>query len=135
MLVAAAVLVVAALIAAIAFVRSDAGKARRRGVKVTAAVAAAVSFLGVMPLMGIPGAVVYELSVPWVRLALGEGYADLGDGAWPMAILMTMAWPWSLLLGYVAAYGPLRDRPWTRRLALVLVPCAAGVALALSAHL
>ncbi|HEX2188859.1 MAG TPA: hypothetical protein VHG51_08180 [Longimicrobiaceae bacterium] len=124
-----------ALAALAAFLRSDAGRERRRGALVATGVAAAVAVLGVVPLMGIPGAVVYELSAPWVRLLMGAGYEDLGDGAWPAALLITIAWPSSLVLAYVAANGPLRHRGrLLRAAAWVLIPYATGVALALVAH-
>ena len=107
----------------------------RRGALVTLAVAVATSVLGVMPLLGIPGAVVYQLAAPCVRLLIGAGYRDLGDGAWPAAIVLTLSWPASLVLAYTAAFGPLRDAPvWARGTALVLIPYAAAVVLALWAH-
>jgi hypothetical protein len=128
--------VLAGIAALAASLRSEAVRPRRRGLLRVTAVAAAVSVLGVMPLMGIPGAVVYEVSAPWVRLLLGEGYADLGDGAWPAAIILTLTWPSSLVVAYAAAYGPLRHRSaWIRWAALLLIPYLTGVALSLWAHL
>lgn len=131
-----AVPVLAAVAALVGFLRSEAGRPRRRGLILTAIAAAAISIVGVVPLMGIPGAVVYELSAPWVRLLLGKGYADLGDGAWPAAIILTLTWPSSLVLAYAAAFGPLRHTSaWVRWMALVLIPYATAVALSLWAHL
>jgi hypothetical protein len=131
-----AILVAAAVAALVLFLRSEAGRERRRGALVVAGLAAVVSIVGVMPLMGIPGAVVYELSAPWVQSILGEGYAELGDGAWPAAIVMTLAWPSSIVLAYVIACGPLRRRSgWLRWPVLILFPYAAAVSLALWAHL
>lgn len=128
--------VAAAVVAAVAFLRSEAGRTRRRGLLVAAIVAAAISILGVVPLVGIPGAVVYEFSAPWVRWALGRGYADLGDGAWPAAIVITLTWPSSLVLGYAAAFGALRRVPGpVRWLVMVMVPYATGVALSFWAQM
>ena len=124
-----------AAVALAAFLRTPAAREHRRGLIVTVGIAVAIAVLGVVPLVGIPGAVVYELSAPWVRLFLGAGYEDLGDGAWPAAILMTLVWPSSLVLAYVAVRGPLRRRSrWLRAAAWVLIPYAVGVGLALWAH-
>lgn len=127
---------VAALVALVVFLRSPLGRARRRGALATLGIAVATSVLGVVPFLGIPGAVVYQLAAPCVRVLLGAGYDDLGDGAWPAAIILTLTWPASLVLAYTVAYGPLHDGPpWMRWGALVLIPYAAAVALALWAHL
>jgi hypothetical protein len=124
-----------ALVVFVVFLRSEAGRQRRRGMIVTAIVAALLAVGGMM-LLGIPGALVYGVSVPWVQLLLGDRFRDLGDGAWPAAILITLTWPASLVVAYAIANGPLRHRGrlvrWT---ALVLIPYAFGVALALWAHL
>jgi hypothetical protein len=122
------------LIALIAFLRSGAGRQRRRGM-IGVAVLAAVLAIGGMALLGIPGALIYELCAPWVRLMLGARFADLGDGAWPAAIVITLAWPASLVVAYAVANGPLRRRGrlvrWTT---MILIPYVFGVALALWAH-
>lgn len=127
--------VVAAMLAAVLFLRSDAGRERRRGLLLVIGAAVAFAVLG-MGLVGLPGAVLYELSAPWVRLLLREGYHDLGDAAWPVAIIITLAWPASLVIAYVIAHGPLRRRrAWVRWMTLILVPYAFAVSLALWAHL
>jgi hypothetical protein len=129
-------LVAAAVAAVVVFLRSEAARPRRRGLLVVVAVAAALAVLGVVPLLGIPGAVVYELFDPLVRAVLGRGYAELGAGAWAAAIVATLVWPSSLVLAYAVAYGPLRRRPaWVRWTVLVLVPCVAAAALAFWPHL
>jgi hypothetical protein len=126
---------VVALAALVAFLRSAAGRERRRGA-IAVTVFAAVLALGGILLLGIPGALVYELCVPWVRLMMGARFTELGDGAWPAALLITLTWPASLVVAYVAANGPLRRRGrGVRWLAMLLVPYAFGVALALWAHL
>jgi hypothetical protein len=125
----------AAVIATVVFLRSEKARPRRRGLLITAGVAAALAALGVV-LLGIPGAVVYELFDPLVRAVLGRGYAELGAGAWAAAIVTTLVWPSSLVLAYAVAWGPLRRRPaWTRWTVMVLVPCAAAAALAFWPHL
>lgn len=130
------ILVVVSLAALVVFFRSDAGRERRKGAKIVTGVCAFVAIVGVMPLMGIPGAIVYELSAPWVRSMLGEGYRELGDGAWPAAIVMTLVWPASIVLAYVIANGPLRRMGgFVRWTVLILFPYAAAVSLALWAHL
>lgn len=119
----------------VAFVRSPAGRERRRGAIIVGVVAALLA-LGGMALLGIPGAVVYGVSAPWVQLMMGSRYTDLGDGAWPAAIVITLAWPASLLITYAAANGPLRRRGrLVRWAAWILIPYLFGVLLALWAHL
>lgn len=119
----------------IAFVRSPAGRERRRGAIILGVVAALLVVIGIA-LLGLPGAVIYELCAPWVQLMMGSRYTDLGDGAWPAAIIITLTWPASLLMAYAAANGPLRRRGravrWAAR---ILIPYLLGVLLALWAHL
>jgi uncharacterized membrane protein YhaH (DUF805 family) len=125
----------AALAAMILFLRSPAGRTRRKGLFVTVALAVGLAIVG-FALLGIPGAVVYALSLPWVTLFLGETTQDLGDGAWPAAIYTSLFWPASLVVAYTVAAGPLRNRSrWAKAVAWILIPYAAGVALALWAHL
>lgn len=125
--------VIAAAVGA-GFAWSAAGRRRWKGVAATFGTAVAVAVLG-MAVVGLPGALVYELAAPWVRLLLGEGYADLGDAAWPAAILITLTWPFSFVLAYVAVHGPLdRAGRLVRSLAWIAVPYACGVLLALWAH-
>lgn len=124
-----------ALGALVAFLRTPAGRERRRPAIVTAVVAGLLA-LGGIALLGIPGAVVYGISAPWVQLLMGPRYTDLGDAAWPAAILITLTWPASLLIAYVVANGPLRRRGRALRwAALLLIPYLFGILLALWAHL
>lgn len=130
-----AAVVLVALAVLVVFLRSEAGRPRRRGMWWTAVVAGLLALLG-MGLLGLPGAVLYQLCAPWVQLMLGDRFRELGDGAWPAAIVITLVWPASLVIAYAVANGPLRRRGrlarWTP---LVLIPYAFGVALALWAHL
>jgi hypothetical protein len=117
------------------FLRSPAGRERRRGMIITAVAAVLLAVVGIA-LLGIPGAVIYELCVPWVRLVMGGRFTDLGDGAWPAALIITLTWPASLVLAYAIAHGPLRRRGrLVRWSALILIPYVLGVLLALWAHL
>lgn len=124
----------AALVAAAVFWRSDAGRSHRKGLLWMLITAALLSVLGIL-LMGIPGAVVYELSVPWVRAMQGARFTDLGDGAWPAAILISLTWPASLVIAYTVANGPLRRRGrMVRWIAIIGIAYGSGVALAFWAH-
>jgi uncharacterized membrane protein YhaH (DUF805 family) len=128
---------VGALAALVLFLRSEAGRdrKRRRGMIITAIVAGVLAIGGV-GLLGIPGAIIYGISLPFVQLMMGARFADLGDGAWPAAILITLVWPASLVIAYAIANGPLRVRGrGVRWMALLLIPYAFGVLLALGAHL
>jgi len=123
------------LIAFVWFLRSEAGRPRRRGM-IGIAVAAVLFSLGGMLLMGIPGALVYGIASPVVQLVLGSRYESLHEGVWPVVILITLVWPASLVVAYAVANGPLRHRGRGARWAvLILLPYAFGVALTLWAHL
>lgn len=130
-----AAMALAGLAALVLFLRSEAGRERRRGMIVVTVIAVLMALGGIL-LLGIPGALVYELCVPWVRLMLGTRFTELGDGAWPAAIVITLTWPASFVITYALANGPLRRRGrllrWTM---MIVIPYAFGVALALWAHL
>jgi hypothetical protein len=118
-------------VASVAFLRGDTGRARRKGVRNTF-IAAVLLALGGMLLMGLPGAVIYELSAPLV----GGMSGALGDGAWGTAICITLTWPFSLVLAFIAAAGPLRRRGWMiKTLAWFVILYGAGILLALWAQL
>jgi hypothetical protein len=130
------IFLVVTLVALIVFLRSDAGRERRRPALILTGVCAAIAILGVIPLMGIPGAILYELSKPWVQSMQGARFAELGDGAWPAAIVMTLVWPASIVLAYVITKGPLRRRSaFLRWPVLILFPYAVAVVLTLWAHM
>ena len=126
---------VLAIVASVLFARTDEGRTRRKGLR-RAFTAAVLVALGGMLLMGIPGGIVYELSAPWVQGMLGARYVELGDGMWPAAIVITLTWPFSLVLAYLAAVGPLRRRGWkVKTLAWFVILYGTGILLALWAHL
>lgn len=100
------------------------------------AVLAAAGFgvFGLIPLLGLPGAVVLELSAPAIALALGPGALDAlpPDAAWPLAILLTLLWPVSIVAAYLLACRRLAARRrWQRVLACVGVLYAWGAALSI----
>ena len=126
----------AAIAAFIAFYRADSLRPSRRALWWVAGVAAAISVLGVFPLLGIPGALLYELCDPWIREVRGPAYRELGEATWPVAILLTLSWPSSLVLAYTAAAGPLRRFPrWLKALVWLAVPVAAAAGLSFLASL
>ncbi|HST57502.1 MAG TPA: hypothetical protein VLK84_02365 [Longimicrobium sp.] len=127
--------VLAGLVALVTFLRSEAGRERRRGMKITTVLALLFAVGGVL-LLGLPGAILYELCVLWVRLMQGARFAELGDVAWPAAIVITLTWAASLVIAYALANGPLRRRGRLLRwMVMIVVPYAFGVALAAWAHL
>jgi hypothetical protein len=54
--------------------------------------------LGGVLLLGIPGAVLFQLCT---ALILGPGAAQVKpDTAWPLALLISVLWPWGIPAGY-----------------------------------
>jgi len=76
----------------------------------------AIAALGFLPLMGIPGALVFTLCEPLVYLAYGPGEFDafqnaLGPSMWGLAIMVSLVWPISIPIAYwfsQKAFGPGR---------------------------
>lgn len=59
-------------------------------------IAGGVAFLGLFPLLGLPGGLIYA---KWSALFGKKLFPELtGDRAWPTAILIAIAWPWFLPL-------------------------------------
>ena len=54
-----------------------------------------------MLLIGIPGALFLELVNTLFRAAGNDVLRKVADGAWPMALVISMVWPWPLPLGAV----------------------------------
>jgi hypothetical protein len=56
----------------------------------------ALSFAGLL-LLGIPGALLMEIAGPFAGMFTTQRLP--GDSAWPMAIMVSLIWPWFLLPG------------------------------------
>jgi hypothetical protein len=95
-----------------------------KGFLISLGVGIATAGLGLIPLMGIPGALVYSLLYPIVSLFLGNTTID-GDAMWPIAIIMTLIWPISFPVGYLAAWGIFAHRKrrfkWFMLIAITLL--------------
>lgn len=52
-----------------------------------------VAFLGCIPLMGLPGALYYMCVAPVLLLTSLPRLDEIGDGAWPFALYMTVLVP------------------------------------------
>lgn len=90
--------------------------------------------VGFIPLLGIPGAIVYEGVSYQLNDILGLNLVTevTGDAAWPFALMLTLFWPWSLVLGTIVGWKilPEQSSPRLRWLSLsttVLVSCVALV--------
>jgi hypothetical protein len=90
----------------------------------------ALSFMGLL-LIGIPGALLMELAAPAVGLFTTRRLP--GDSAWPMAIVVSLAWPWFLLPGRWLARAIISsEAPWWRGVGMtsLLIALSAGALLA-----
>ena len=56
-----------------------------------------VAIAGGLLLLGLPGAAIFELSFPIIRLVFREEPRVAPDSAWPVAIYMTLLWPAAIL--------------------------------------
>jgi len=84
---------------------------------ISCACGAALSILGNMPLMGIPGALAWMLGEPIVGAVLGRRELPFpSDSAWPFAIFVTLSW------------GPVVPLAWLGTRAMGLRGVARGLA-------
>ena len=89
-------------------------------------------------LLGLPGAAVYAASKPLIRLVYGSVMSDteLGDRAWPLAIFVSLLWPFGIVIGYWVGFrlGSAMPRPGQAVVLLAVIACwAAGVSVLLYA--
>ena len=67
----------------------------------------ALTILGIVPGLGLPGALLIQLIAPVCRVVYGREYNTAmeraGDGIWVIAILVTAVWPWALIPVWYAA--------------------------------
>ncbi|MBR8832170.1 MAG: hypothetical protein N5P05_002383 [Chroococcopsis gigantea SAG 12.99] len=75
---------------------------------------------GIIPLLGIPGAIVFQLSTPFLPLIFGaEALKRLpSDSAWPIAVYITLLWPPSIVAGYLLSFKLLTISSWLARIGL-----------------
>lgn len=74
-----------------------------------------IAVLGFLPLMGMPGVLMLMLTKPLVRILYGpmafESFGhSLGDGTWPLMIMLSVLWPISIPVAYILSqklFGPL----------------------------
>jgi hypothetical protein len=94
------------LVTLVGFRWSETGRERRRGMIVVAAIAALMS-LGGMLVLGPSerGGVRVMRSVDAADAR--RPIRELGEGAWPAAIVISLVWPGSLVVAYALANGPL----------------------------
>ena len=74
--------------------------------------AAALAALGVIPLLGLPGAFILTVSLPVFGLSEGDLHPDAG---WPIAIGISLLWPVGLILGYWVGFGLLKRQSGGRK--------------------
>jgi|GEM_PF-5673357 len=68
-------------------------------------VSIAIAILGFIPLMGLPGFIVFALCEPLVYLTYGPGQFDafisaLGPSTWALALMMAIIWPITIPVAY-----------------------------------
>lgn len=73
---------------------------------IIALVVAVISAIGGIVLLGIPGAILFELASPFVGLVFGRDALNAlpPDSMWPIAIVITLLWPISIVVGYLLAF-------------------------------
>ena len=98
--------------------------------------ACALTIVAGVFLLGLPGAVVYAASKPLIRLVYGSVMSDseLGDRAWPLAIFVSLLWPFGIVVGYGIAFrlGGALPKPGQVVVLVAVICCwAAGVSVLL----
>ena len=111
------------------------GRSAAKGLLIALLFSGASVVLGLV-LLGLPGALIYEVAV---HLVLGHGADDLKpDAAWPLAIAMSLFWPLGVPFGWLLARLAARFRGGAafaaRTLVLLGVECAWVLAVALLLH-
>ncbi len=73
---------------------------------IVALVLTGVCMVGGVVLLGLPGAILFELSAPLLQLLFGRDALKAlpPDSLWPIAIIITVFWPLSIIGGYVVAF-------------------------------
>jgi hypothetical protein len=97
-----------------------------------ALLAALGTAIGGMLLLGLPGAVIFTLATPVIRLLFGAQAREAlpADSLWPIAIVITLLWPVSIVAGYLVAYRLLAPAaPVWRHAAFVAVLAGWGLLL------
>jgi hypothetical protein len=95
----------------------------RRGLIIAVVVAVGVAVLSLL-LLGLPGAILFEMSSPFIALLFGTGASDRlpPDSMWPVAIYITLLWPVSIVIGYLVAFRMLgNQRQWVRIIAFLSI--------------
>jgi len=69
--------------------------------------ATVLAVVGVIPLLGLPGAFIMMVSLPVFGLSEANLHAD---AAWPIAIYISLLWPVGLILGYWVGFGLLKTQ-------------------------
>lgn len=77
-------------------------------------ISVAISVLGFIPLMGLPGGLVFYTSFPFVYLFYGPGAFNafqlaVGPSMWALALILTLIWPITIPISYWISqkyYGP-----------------------------
>lgn len=79
---------------------------RQRPVLSLLGTAAIASLCGIL-LLGLPGAILFQT---FLLLTARPSQAIKPDAAWPIALLISLLWPWGVPAGYVVASRFLSDR-------------------------
>ena len=67
-----------------------------RVLTISIVVATIAAGVGTILLLGIPGAIFMELANVAFKTQGRDVLRELQDGAWPMALVISMTWPWPL---------------------------------------
>lgn len=103
----------------------------RKGFATALGLKVAAIALGLV-MLGLPGAAIFELSYPVIRLVYGEEPRVVPDAAWPVAIYITLLWPASFLpVAWLASLLFPAERRTARAAFVIALLVLWGVALSL----
>jgi hypothetical protein len=81
-----------------------------KGLTIVILATIASASLGILSL-GLPGAIIFEAFGPLLRLIFGSDALERlpPDSGWPIAIVIALLWPLSIVIGYLVGFRLLKN--------------------------